>query len=165
MPIDENLDKLNVKEEQSNTPYLNTSFNKPLEPLNANLLQSNLTLSSSISETKPGVWNSSELPSHPDIDSNLNGASNINNPETEKVAGLSASIANILFKPEPNKNQIKQSLTPIEGNSLSLMVSYHNSSGVLPIHDGHDNPSFEASTPVRETEECQSIDNSFTTKL
>ena len=165
MPIDKNLDKLNVKNEQSKTHYLNPNFNKPLEPLNPNLLQSNLTLSSSISETKPEVTNSTELSTHSDIENNMKGAENINNPETKQDTGLSASIANILFKPEPNKNQFKQSLNPIEGNSLSVMVSYHNGRGDLPIHDGHDNPSFEKSTPVRELAEDQTIDDLFTTKL
>ena len=165
MPIDKNIDTLNTKKEQSKTPYLNPKFNKPLEPLNAQLLQSNLTLDSSISEINPDVRNSSELPSHEDIESDINGASNTHHLETGKDTGLSKSIANILFKPEPNKNQMKQNLNPIEGNSLSVMVSYHNGSGELPIHDGHDNPSFEKTTPLREVEECQSIDNRFTTKF
>jgi hypothetical protein len=61
MPIDETIDTLNVIKEQSKILYLNPNFNKPLEPLNAQLLQSDLTLDSSISETNPDVRNNSEL--------------------------------------------------------------------------------------------------------
>ena len=165
VPIDQGIDGLKNPKDSLKRPCFDQSFEKSMKPLNANLLHSNLTLTSSISETKSEAQNGTELPSVPDNDININGASGMGCANLNKDKGLSASIANILFKTESNKDQTKKNLSSIERNSLSMMVSYHNGREEVETQDGHDNPSFEKTSPVRDTEGNESLSNRLTTKL
>ena len=166
MPINQNLDKSNAVNEISKKPYVASNFDKPLEPLSADLLQSK-ALSLNVSRNEPLVEfrNGCELGAISDNDGHLKKVSNSSNLEVQNDTGLTASIESFLFKHEPNKDHLKNNSNSIERNSLSLMVSYPNSRDELTADDGHDNPSFENSTPVREVVRLESIDNSFITKL
>ena len=153
VPLDNILDGVNIQKESLNQSCFNPAFDKPMEPLNANLLKSNMTLNSSISVTKSETQNSHEIPSALDNENNTKAepiASNTTSLEKDKV--LSTNIASILFKKDSIKDQTKENLSSIERNSLSMMVSYQNGRQEAATSDGHDNPTFIKSSPVRETE-------------
>ena len=161
MPMEQILERVNLDKHSSKTPYISSNLDKPLEPLNANLLLSDLTLNNANSDAKIELRNVSQLKEISDNDRNLIEVSTSSNPEVRTNTGLTTSIANILFKPDSSDDQTKTNLTSIERNSLSMMVSYHKS------YDGHDNPSFEKTTPMREVVEKESVEENFhfTTRL
>ena len=165
MPIDLKLDGIRDQKNSLKRPCFDQSLDKPMEPLNANLLQSNLTLNSSTSGTKSEFQNGNELPSVANVSKASKEGSKVNNNSFKKDKGLSASIAKILFKNESNTNQNKENLSSLERNSLSMMVSYHNPTKEVTTSDGHDNPTFEKSSPIRETVVNESFNENNTTKL
>ena len=123
--------------------FNSSSFDKPLQPLNANLLQSDMTLSSSISETKLESGYVSELVNIPEHDKHQNEASTSRNLMENNRNGLSANIANILFHRNTSENQTKLKLNSLERNSLSMAVSYNSSREELTDTKGHFRPPFE----------------------
>ena len=165
VPIDSKVDGTRGQKDCLKRPCFDQSLDKPMEPLNANLLQSNLTLSSSISETKSEFREGNELASVANVSNSSTEESKVNNNSFKKEKGLSASIAKILFKNESNSDQNKEKLSSLERNSLSMMVSYHNPSKEVTTSDGHDNPTFEKSSPLRETVVNESFNANNTTKL
>ena len=165
MPIDLKSDGIRDQKNSLKRPCFDQSLDKPMEPLNANLLQSNLTLNSSTSGTKSEFQNGNELPSVANVSKASKEGSKVNNNSFKKDKGLSASIAKILFKNESNTNQNKENLSSLERNSLSMMVSYHNPTKEVTTSDGHDNPTFEKSSPIRETVVNESFNENNTTKL
>ena len=166
VPIDNKLDGLNTQKEVLNQSCFNPTFDKPMQPLNANLLKSNMTLNSSISVTKSEAQNRNEFPSASNNENSPEAepkTSNNKSLENDKV--LSTNIASILFKKDSIQDQTKQNLSSMERNSLSMMVSYHNGRQEATTSDGHDNPTFEKSSPLRETEAPDEFSLKNTTRL
>ena len=157
MPLETSLNKKGPEEDQSKSAFNSSSFDKPLQPLNANLLQSDMTLSSSISETKLESGYVSELVNIPEHDKHQNEASTSRNLMENNRNGLSANIANILFHRNTSENQTKLKLNSLERNSLSMAVSYNSSREELTETKGHFRPPFEKTAKIRE-EQCDNSD-------
>ena len=168
LPINNNLDKSTTINESLKRLYETTSkVDKPLEPLSAGSLQSTaLTLNVSMNQSRVEFRNGNELQSTSNDDNNLKKSSSSKDHEAEMDTMLTDSIANILFKQEPNKDHVRNNSTSVERNSLSMTVSCpNNTTDDLRTDACHDNPSFENTTPVRGIGTLESNDKSFITKL
>ena len=144
------LETKRSEEDRSKNAFNSSSFDKPLQPLNANLLQSNMTLSSSVSEMRVESGYVSELVNITEHDKNQNEASTSRNLMEKNENGLSANIANILFHRNTNETQTKLKLNSLERNSLSMAVSYNSSREELTDTKGHFRPPFEKTAKIRE---------------
>ena len=144
------LETKGSEEDRSKNAFNSSSFDKPLQPLNANLLQSNMTLSSSVSEMRVESGYVSELVNITEHDKNQNEASTSKNRMENNESGLSANIANILFHRNTNETQTKLKLNSLERNSLSMAVSYSSSREELTDTKGHFRPPFEKTAKIRE---------------
>ena len=85
--------------------------------------------------------------------------------EAKSDSRLNASIANILFKNEQNKDHVRNNSNSIDQNSLPLAISNSNSKDELLKDECYDNPSFESSTPVHQSAVLDYMDTSFDTRL
>ena len=144
------LETKGSEEDRSKNAFNSSSFDKPLQPLNANLLQSNMTLSSSVSEMRVESGYVSELVNITEHDKNQNEASTSKNLTEKNENVLSANIANILFHRNTNETQTKLKLNSLERNSLSMAVSYSSSREELTDTKGHFRPPFEKTAKIRE---------------
>jgi hypothetical protein len=151
MPLETSLNKIGSEEDRSKKTFNSSSFHKPLQPLNANSLQSKMTLSSSVSEMRVESGYVSEIVNITDHDKNQNEASTSRNLKENNENGLSANIANILFHRNTNiETQTKLKLNSLESNSLSVAVSYNSSREELTETKGHFRPPFEKTAKIRE---------------
>ena len=144
------LETKGSEEDRSKNAFNSSSFDKPLQPLNANLLQSNMTLSSSVSEMRVESGYVSELVNITEHDKNQNEASTSRNLMEKNENGLSANIANILFHRNTNETQTKLKLNSLERNSLSMAVSYNSTREELTDTKGNFRPPFEKTAKVHE---------------
>ena len=144
------LETKGSEEDRSKNAFNSSNFDKPLQPLNANLLQSDMTLSSSVSEMRVESGYVSELVNITEHDKNQNEASTSRNLMENNENGLSANIANILFHRNTNETQTKLKLNSLERNSLSMAVSYNSSREELTDTKGHFRPPFEKTAKIRE---------------
>ena len=144
------LETKGSEEDRSKNAFNSSNFDKPLQPLNANLLQSDMTLSSSVSEMRVESGYVSELVNITEHDKNQNEASTSRNLMEKNENGLSANIANILFHRNTNETQTKLKLNSLERNSLSMAVSYNSSREELTDTKGHFRPPFEKTAKIRE---------------